>query len=152
MLHHRMSGELRVVGDDDVVRELAVMAKMCIRHDEVAISDPRGAAALLGSQTNRYVLADTVMVADHELSVGVVVAAVLRWAAEHRAALNVVSLADGHPAEPAADTRVRLDNRVGTNLDCALNHAIRADLGQGRDRRLLGNQDSGMNAQGFCRL
>ena len=53
MLDRHMARELRAVHDDDVLGELAVVADVRVRHDEVVVADARDAAAFLRAEIDR---------------------------------------------------------------------------------------------------
>src|SRR5690606_29486856 len=132
--------ELRAVRDDDMARELTVMADVRIRHDEVVIADARDAAAFARADVNTDELAEPVVRADLERRVvAAFVTEILRRPAEHGAVLNVVVRADRDAAVTAADPRVRLDGRVRADVDLARHDAVRpnrrgrVDLGRAVD-------------------
>ena len=87
------------------------------------------------------------MVADRKTGIGVGVADILGWPAEHRAALNVVVFADADMTAGMPYTRVRLDERAAADLDSTLDQTIRSNLRVFGDRRRIGHYRRGMDAQ-----
>ena len=61
-----MAAERRVVDQDDVVADLAVMRDMRADHEQAIVADPGDHAAALGAGVHRHVLADRVVAADLE--------------------------------------------------------------------------------------
>ena len=69
VLDRHVARELRRVHDHDVLRDLAVVADVRVRHHEVVVAKPRDASALLRAEVDAHELADPVVVADLERGV-----------------------------------------------------------------------------------
>ena len=140
-----VSGQERVVGDNDVVAQLAVVGHVAAGHEKIMVADSGKAVLFFRGPVDGNALADDVMIADDHFGVAASIADVLRFAADHSAGINVIVTADGHMAHQgdavfqfgsAADANVRPHNAVGADF-----HFV-VDLGPGVDRRVFGDEDA----------
>src|SRR4051812_36247233 len=59
-----MTRELRIIREDRVVADLAVVREMHVRHDPVVVAEPRNAGVLYGAAIERAKFANGVAIAD----------------------------------------------------------------------------------------
>ena len=121
VLDDDVSGESRIVDQDDMVAHGAVMRDVARRHHEAVIADA-GVRALARRPVDGHVLADHGLVADpHADRDALAVLEVLGHAADHRPMPDPAARADRHPAlehhvgadlRSVADAHVRPDHRV----------------------------------------
>lgn len=136
MLDDDVAGELSRVGNDDMIRELAIVAEMSIRHNQVVVTYTCDAPAFGCPEVDADVFADSVVVADLERRPRGPIAVILRGTAKYGSTLNQVAVADAYAAETAANSCVRLDYRACADLDGSLDDAVRSDLNAIGDTRL----------------
>ena len=101
-----MAGERRVVREDRVVADGAIVRDVHVGHDPVVVADARRAAALAGAAVDGDELADHVAIADDEFAVLAAEFLVLRDRADRGELEDAVVAAD---ARRAFDDDVRAD-------------------------------------------
>ena len=122
--HHDLTGQIRSVGDDDLVAQHAVMRNMAVGHEKAAAAYSRGAAVARAAM-NRDTFAQPVVIADFGAGKAVrLELEVLRVAADHRVLGDAVA---------RADTGVALDHCMGCNFAIVADDDIPFDHGKGTD-------------------
>src|SRR5690606_22028210 len=77
-----MSAEQHAIDQDGVVEHMAVMGDVTVRHQQIAVADPRAAVFLVSSPIDRDSFAELVAAADFNPRVAAVIGLVLRIAAD----------------------------------------------------------------------
>src|SRR5262245_47428212 len=143
ILERHMAAKYSVVGEDDVVAELAVMPNMRAHHEEAAVADRRHAAAFLGTAIHGDVLADVAARANDKLRRPAAVFDRLWRCAERGEGVDRAVRPNGCMAghvhmgeEPAAfaDHDMRADHAIGPNGRARCNLRALVDAGRGIDR------------------
>lgn len=120
--HMHMACQGRVVGQNGLVADLAIMGDMHIGHDPVVITDPRHPAILGGAGVEGAELADGVAVADLQAGRLAGIFFVLRHAAERGMCMDLVGLTD---RGDALDHAVRTYFGVGADANLGANNCVR---------------------------
>ena len=134
-----MAAERRVVDENDVVADLAVMRDMGANHQETMIADSGDHTAALGAGVDGHMLADRIVMADLERRGFTLVFQILRLEADRGEREDSRPLAD---RRAPIDDDMRLKTDPGAEHDILADHAIGADLDVIRHCR-LGRHDRG---------
>jgi hypothetical protein len=118
-------GQLRVVGENGVITDLAVVRKMHISHDPVVVAQTRDAGILRRAAIERAEFANRVAITDLEPGRLTCVFLVLRRFAERHELEYAVVAPD---AGMAGDDRMRTDAGAGADLDVLADHRISANF------------------------
>ena len=119
-----MARQHHVVGEDDVVAELAIMRDMGIGEEHAARPDDRLRAAAGGAGIHRDALADQAILADPEAHRLAAIFEVLRLMADR---------GEGKDARPRADLRVARDAHMGHETDPVAERDLGADVAERAD-------------------
>ena len=125
VLKPHVARKRHVVGDDDVVAQLAVVGDVDVGHEEVARADARDGLILNGADRDRAVFADHVVVADFKGRVFARVLLVLGLAAHGGVLKDPVAAAD---AGAAGDRHVAVEHGARADHDVGTDDAERSDL------------------------
>ena len=147
VLDGNMASQLSSIGNDDVVRKLAVVAEVRKGHDEIVVSHAGRAATFGRAEADADVFTDSIVVTNDELGCGIGEAVVLCRAPEHGTVLNQVICPDSDSSVFATDSYMRLNDRARANLDACVNDAKGSDLRSGCDIGVGGNYGRGMDTQ-----
>src|SRR3954462_3963906 len=133
-----MTADHRVIGENDVVTDVAVMRDVRADHEEAAIANRRDTASAHSASIDRDALADLAVRADDEPGRFTFVVHGLRRCAERGEGIDRRAGPDGgvtrkmHMRDKlavVAEGHVRTDHAIRADLD------VRADNGTGRDTR-----------------
>ncbi|MNR10881.1 hypothetical protein D3C85_1271540 [compost metagenome] len=141
-----VAGQRRVVGEDGVVADLAVVRQMDIGHDPVVVADAGHAAILRGADVEGAEFADGVVVADFQPCRLARVLLVLRHRTQRTELENAVVLAN---AGMAFDHHVRADPGAAVDADIGADDAVCADFDVGGDLRPVSDDGSRMNGHAY---
>src|SRR5471032_1662390 len=136
-----VAGQLRVVREDRVAADLAVVRQVDVGRDPVVVAEPRHADVLHGAGVEGAEFADRVAVADFQTGRLAVPFLVLRRGADRRELEELVVAADGRVA---FDDHVRADHRAGGYGHVRADDRIRADFNAGVELRLRVDDGGGM--------
>jgi len=142
-----MPRKLREVSEYGRVRDLTVMTYVGIGHNKSVVTDSSDSAAFAGTEIERGVFADAVVVPYHETRLGILVIPVLWRTAQSGTALNKVVLTDHDIAKTTSYPNVRFDDGARTDLHFTIDYGVRADLRLRRDPSLLRDDGCRMNFQ-----
>jgi len=142
-----MPRKLREVSEYGRVRDLTVMTYVGIGHNKSVVTDSSDSAAFVGTEIERGVFADAVVVPYHETRLGILVIPVLWRTAQSGTALNKVVLTDHDIAKTTSYPNVRFDDGARTDLHFTIDYGVRADLRLRRDPSLLRDDGCRMNFQ-----
>ncbi len=154
LVHHRESAEdrmiadmhvpceLRIIGENRVMTDLAVMGKVHIRHDPVVVTDSGDTDILRGTAIQGAELADGVVVADFQPGRLAGIFFVLRRRADGTKLVNHIARAD---PGVLADHHMRADACGSADFDICADDGIRTDRDIGGQPCLRVDNGSGMN-------
>src|SRR5690606_34066547 len=115
----------RIVGEDDVVAELAIVRDMHVSHDPVVAAQARDATVLYRTKVDGDEFTDRVAVADDQLRRFARVLLVLRRSANGSELEDMVVATDGGVT---FDHDMRANTRTGADLYVRADDGIGADL------------------------
>src|SRR5471030_2024301 len=139
-----VAGQLRVVREDGVAADLAIVRQVDVGRDPVVVAEPRHAGVLHGADVEGAEFADGVAVADFQARRLALPLHVLRRGADGRELEELVVLADGRVAfdddvraddGAGADAHVRADDRIRPDFNVVAELRLRVDDGGGMYRR-----------------
>ena len=142
VIHPDVSRQRGAVGEHRIVADLTIVSDVYVRHDPVAITDPRDAAAALGTPVDGAILANGVLITDFETCRLIAIFLVLRRFSDGRERVDLIT---------ATHSRRSLNNGVGTypapgaNLDIRADDAERTDLDIRAETGALMNDRRGVN-------
>ena len=119
----RVAPERRSHHEDHIVPHLAVMADMCICHQETAVPDDRG-RSFVGRPVHGHSFAETVVVSDLRVGDGSVESVVLRIGTDRRKRIDHVVLPH---RRIASDERVRHQPAARSDFYIVFDNAVRTD-------------------------
>ena len=137
-----MSGQARVVGENGVVADDAVVRQVAVGHNPVFVADASFADAGHGTEVEGGEFADGVAVADNQAGRLVAVFFVLRDFAQAGKLENAVVFADGGVA---VNHNVRTDFGIGTDLHIRADYGVRANFDAGIKLRFRVNDGGWVN-------
>jgi hypothetical protein len=136
-----VAGEGGAVDENIVVAELAVVADVRVRHDEIVAAEPRGAAAFYRAAIHRGKFAKGVVVADFDSYALPGEGEVLRIAADNREGVHAIILAE---ARRALHDGVMIEDAAIAKLDFVANDGVGADANIRANARPRRNDGLGM--------
>src|SRR3989338_3081499 len=135
-----MAGQLRAIGENDVIAHLAIVRHVNISHDPVVVADARHADILHRAGIESAVFADGIVVADLEPRRLAGIFLVLRDLAQGTELEDAVLLSD---TRMPVDHHMRTDHCSDADLDVLTDDGIRADFD------IAGELGAGMNDSGW---
>ncbi len=129
-----MAGQQGVIGDNDVIAQLAVVGNMAAGHKEIMTADPGKSILFFRGPIDSDALADDVVIADDDFGIAAAIAYVLGIAADDGPGIDMVVTSDGNVSHQgnavfqpgsATDGDVRPHDAVGAYF-----HFV-VDLGPG---------------------
>jgi hypothetical protein len=137
-----MAGDLRQVGEDGVVADLAVVREVHVGHDPVVVADARDARILHRAAVDGAELAEGVAVPDLDPGRLALVLLVLRRRADRDEVPDGVAPAD---ARVAVEHHVRADEAASAHFHVLADDRKRADLDVRGEPRAAVHDGAGMD-------
>ena len=145
VLNDGVTTQMRVIRDNDMIVNFAVVTDMDVGHQIIVVSNRRFAVSLTCRQVQGREFTDRVVVANFEAGGIIFVAEILRSPANDRTRTDVVVLAYVHDSEPRSQGHVGIDPRASTYFGLPLDQAKGADFDTLRNFNITFDDAAGMH-------